>query len=98
LRALSTLPPSVSRKARFRCVLVLARAGKMIATFEGVVEGGIARQEMGTGGFGYDPIFLPKELSRTFAQLSATQKNSISHRGIAVARLRAFLEAYPLAG
>jgi XTP/dITP diphosphohydrolase len=53
---------------------------------------------MGTGGFGYDAIFLPMELSRTFAQLSATQKNSLSHRGIAVARLRAFLEAYPLAG
>jgi XTP/dITP diphosphohydrolase len=98
LRALSTLPPSVSRKARFRCVLVVAIAGKMIATFEGALDGSIARQEMGTGGFGYDPIFLPNELSRTFAQLSATQKNSISHRGIAVARLRAFLEAYPLAG
>ncbi|HEY2714217.1 MAG TPA: RdgB/HAM1 family non-canonical purine NTP pyrophosphatase [Chthoniobacterales bacterium] len=98
LQALAALPLSVSRQARFRCVLVLAMAGKMIATFEGVVEGRIARQEEGSAGFGYDPIFLPNELSRTFAQLSAEQKNSISHRGIAVAQLRAFLETCQLGG
>jgi XTP/dITP diphosphohydrolase len=98
LQALAALPSSVSRQARFRCVLILAMAGEMIATFEGVVEGSIARQQEGDGGFGFDPIFLPNESSRTFAQLSAEEKNSISHRGIAVAQLCAFLEARRLVG
>lgn len=98
LQALAALPSSVSRQARFRCVLILAMGGEMIATFEGVVEGSIARQQEGDGGFGFDPIFLPNESSRTFAQLSAEEKNSISHRGIAVAQLCAFLEARRLVG
>jgi XTP/dITP diphosphohydrolase len=92
LNALAALPPNISRHARFHCVLALANAGKIMATFEGLLEGTIAREEIGLEGFGYDPIFSPGGSNQTLAQLSAEQKNSISHRGKAVAQLCAFLE------
>jgi XTP/dITP diphosphohydrolase len=92
LNALAALPPNISRHARFQCVLALANAGKIMATFEGLLEGTIAREEIGLEGFGYDPIFRPSGSSQTLAQLSVEQKNSISHRGKAVAQLCAFLE------
>lgn len=81
----------VSRNARFRCVLVLARDSEIRATCEGCVLGTIARTATGTHGFGYDPIFVPDGYDRTFADLPATTKNEISHRGRAVAELRKVL-------
>jgi XTP/dITP diphosphohydrolase len=77
--------------ARFRCLLALARAGELIGTFEGAVEGTIADRPRGTAGFGYDPVFLPVGLTKTFAELSAEEKNRISHRAKAIALLRAEL-------
>jgi XTP/dITP diphosphohydrolase len=68
------------RSARFRCVLVLARNGAELARSEGIVEGWIAPTGRGHGGFGYDPVFVPEGESRTFAELSAEQKNRFSHR------------------
>ena len=60
--------------------------------FEGVVEGEIAEKAIGTTGFGYDPVFCPKGFSRTFAQMTAEEKNSISHRYKAVQKLVKFLK------
>jgi len=79
------------RRARFRCVLALARNGQMLETFEGVVEGTIVDQPRGSHGFGYDPIFVPKGFKRTFAELPAELKNRISHRAQAIRALRAGL-------
>lgn len=74
--------------ARFRCVLALARAGKVSQTFEGVVEGTIVDAPRGAGGFGYDPVFQPVGSMQTFAELSADEKNAISHRARAIRLLR----------
>lgn len=86
--------PSVAGpSARFRCVIALARAGKSLGTFEGVVEGTIVDLPRGKRGFGYDPIFLPKGFDQTFGELSAEMKNRISHRAKAIAALRKALPA-----
>jgi XTP/dITP diphosphohydrolase len=77
-------PPS----ARFRCVLALARDGELLDTFEGAVEGEIIDQPRGIGGFGYDPVFQPAGLTKTFAELSPVEKNQISHRANAIRLLR----------
>ena len=78
--------------ARFRCVMALAEAGRTVATFDGQVEGRILEQELGTGGFGYDPLFVPDGFQETFGQLPAEAKNSFSHRARALLALRVFLE------
>lgn len=88
--------PQERRTARFRCVLSLVRvkppqpalAGQL---FEGVCEGRIDQSARGTGGFGYDPLFIPAGHARSFAQLGAEEKNRISHRAQALARLRQWL-------
>jgi XTP/dITP diphosphohydrolase len=72
------------RSARFCCVIALAREGKILGTFEGVVEGMIVDSPRGTNGFGYDPIFVPQEFEQTFGELPAEVKNRISHRGRAI--------------
>jgi XTP/dITP diphosphohydrolase len=81
------------RRARFRCVLAVARAGQVLATFEGVVEGKIAERPRGSHGFGYDPIFIPNGCEQTFAELPEEVKNNISHRGQAIRDLSAKLAA-----
>jgi len=78
------------RSARFRCVIVLARAGRKFAAFGGSVEGVIINQEKGAGGFGYDPLFVPEGHCETFAQLGADVKNALSHRARALAGLLAW--------
>lgn len=76
------------RSARFRCVIVLARAGRKLAAFAGEVEGVIVNQHKGGGGFGYDPLFVPEGYCETFGQLPAEVKNSLSHRARALTKLR----------
>lgn len=79
------------RTARFRCCMSLAGEGKVIARSEGVIEGRIAFAEKGENGFGYDPLFyVPKYGCRT-AQMSAEQKNAVSHRGQAVRTMKKML-------
>ena len=80
-----------ARKARFVCVMVLARGGRVVAEFRGEVRGRIAAAPRGVSGFGYDPIFYYPSLRRTFAELPPEVKNAVSHRGRAVAKLRRFL-------
>jgi XTP/dITP diphosphohydrolase len=82
---------SGQRRARFRCVLAIARDGHVLATFEGIVEGKIAERARGSHGFGYDPIFIPNGFEETFAELSEDVKNSISHRAKAIRKLQAKL-------
>jgi XTP/dITP diphosphohydrolase len=76
------------RSARFRCVIALARSGKLLDTFEGVVEGNIVDSPRGTSGFGYDPVFQPTGFEQTFAEMPSELKNKISHRAQAIAALR----------
>ena len=79
------------RRARFRCVLAVAREGRVLGTFEGVVEGEIAERSRGSHGFGYDPVFVPDGFEETFAELPEELKNSISHRAKAIRKLQAKL-------
>ncbi|HWY51174.1 MAG TPA: RdgB/HAM1 family non-canonical purine NTP pyrophosphatase [Chthoniobacterales bacterium] len=89
LRELSTRNVAAEkRSARFRCVIALTRAGKLLGIFEGVVEGSIVDPARGAGGFGYDPVFQPTEFERTFAEMPPELKNKISHRAQAIAALR----------
>ena len=79
------------RSARFRTVISLLIDG-VEHQFEGVVEGRIIDEYRGSEGFGYDPIFIPEGSDRTFAQMSAAEKNALSHRGRAVKKLVAYLQ------
>jgi len=79
------------RTARFRCVVALVVDGQ-ITTFDGIVEGEITLEPRGNGGFGYDPIFKPQGYDRCFSELSADEKNSISHRGMAMKLLSEHLK------
>jgi XTP/dITP diphosphohydrolase len=77
--------------ARFRCVIVLARAGHIIATGQGTVEGSIVDPPRGTKGFGYDPVFQPAGYDKTFGELPSETKNTLSHRFRAIESLRRHL-------
>jgi len=90
-RVANTGTKSDRRRARFRCVLAVARDGHVLATFEGVVDGKIAERPRGSHGFGYDPIFIPDGFEETFAELPEQVKNNISHRAEAVRKLQAEL-------
>jgi XTP/dITP diphosphohydrolase len=81
------------RGARFATVITLSLEGE-IYTFTGSVEGEITTSASGNEGFGYDPIFLPRESDRTFAQMTMDEKASISHRGRAFAQMIDFLKHY----
>ena len=79
------------RTARFVCVLALARPDGRVETFDGEVRGEIALAPRGERGFGYDPVFVIAGDGRTMAELAEDEKNAISHRGLAAAKLRAAL-------
>lgn len=87
LRRLSELDAvgDPQRRARFRCVVVVASPNGTEHVVEGSVEGRIAPEPRGTGGFGYDPVFVPDDGDgRTFAEMTSAEKSSISHRGWAM--------------
>jgi XTP/dITP diphosphohydrolase len=83
---------AVNRAAKFHCVFVVARSGVVEWTTEGILDGQIAGEPLGDSGFGFDPIFWVPDLRKTLAQLTAEEKNRISARGRAVAKLKQFLE------
>lgn len=87
--------PEEQRTARFRCVIAVAAPDGRFKTAEGTCEGRIAFKPAGSGGFGYDPLFVPNGYEQTFAELPATIKNQISHRGQALHRIRPVLESLP---
>ena len=79
------------RRARFVCVIALVKRGRTIAVVSAAAEGEILDAPRGAGGFGYDPVFLVPTLGKTFAELSAAEKNRYSHRGKAFRKLLGFL-------
>lgn len=85
-KLLAEMRDTTDRRARFETVIALILDGKE-HTFRGRVDGHIAGERHGTGGFGYDPIFIPVETGISFAEMSAEDKNRISHRGRATALL-----------
>jgi XTP/dITP diphosphohydrolase len=87
LETLRAVTDPERRTARFRCVLAVARSGRTLATFDGVVEGRILFEPAGHDGFGYDPLFFHPESGCTTAQLSTCDKQRVSHRGQAIAAL-----------
>jgi len=84
-----------NRKARFRCVMVLAQDGEVLTSFDGAVEGRMLSELHGEGGFGYDPLFVPDGYDQTFSQLSEGIKNQLSHRAVAMQKVVAWLAASP---
>jgi XTP/dITP diphosphohydrolase len=90
-RLLAELGPTAPRRARFRCLLALVAPWGEEAVVEGVVEGVLTDRPRGTGGFGYDPIFLVPALGRTFGELPAVEKDRLSHRARAAAAARPIL-------
>ena len=84
--------PQEQRTARFVCCLCLASPEKVLLDTEGALEGLIADKEIGTNGFGYDPIFFVPDLKKTAAQLTREEKNAISHRGNAIRKLKPLLD------
>ena len=80
--------PTEKRTARFICCMCLAKSEEIIIEAKGTLEGIILEEEVGSNGFGYDPIFFIPSLNKTIAQLSQEQKNSISHRGNALKKLK----------
>lgn len=89
---LKNLDGAADRSARFVTVVALTE-GDAVRTFEGRVEGSILSAPEGDGGFGYDPVFLPREADRCFALMTAEQKDAISHRGRAVRKLIDYLHS-----
>lgn len=87
---LANLDGKTDRKAHFSTVIALVQ-GSEVKFFEGSVHGVITETPGGTEGFGYDPIFKPDGFEKTFAQMNADEKNSISHRGRATAQLVKYL-------
>lgn len=79
------------RNARFVCSIVLALPDGRTETFEGTVEGRIGREARGENGFGYDPVFYPGGGERTFAEMSPSEKDGMSHRGSALGKLRQYV-------
>ena len=92
-KLLSSLENKDNRKAKFRTVIALIMDGNEYL-FEGKVDGIILRSKKGTDGFGYDPIFLPEGFEQSFAEMEASHKNAISHRGRSVVKLAHFLEGF----
>jgi XTP/dITP diphosphohydrolase len=92
-KVLSLLVNSKMREARFRTVIALILDNKEYL-FEGIVDGTIISEKRGSGGFGYDPIFVPAGKTRTFAEMDLSEKNSVSHRARAFEKLKNFLIRY----
>ncbi len=95
-KLLALMEEAPQRDARFVCVVALAYPGGPTELFEGICRGSVAKAPRSDGhGFGYDPIFIVGGDGRTMAELSPEEKDLVSHRGLAVAKLRAHLGAEP---
>jgi len=90
--------PDEERTARFVSVIAICDAQGYVRTVRGECAGTIARVPAGSGGFGYDPLFIPHGYKQTYAQLSAAEKNRISHRGAALAKALPVLKEYWFGG
>lgn len=90
-KLLFNLKDKTNRKANFKTVICLNYQGKQ-HLFTGIINGKIIEEKIGNNGFGYDPIFVANDYTKTFAELSIEEKSNISHRGIAVKKLIKFLQ------
>jgi XTP/dITP diphosphohydrolase len=84
------------RRARFVCVIALAARGRVVAVFSDSVEGEILETSRGSSGFGYDPVFFFSPAAKSFAEMSADEKNQYSHRAKAFRKLADFLASSPV--
>ncbi|MEY4287429.1 MAG: hypothetical protein RL511_1518 [Bacteroidota bacterium] len=91
-KLLTALQKATDRSAQFKTVITYC-AASTILQFTGIVRGQIAREKAGTEGFGYDPIFIPEDQPKTFAQMPLSEKNKYSHRARATAQFLDFLRA-----
>lgn len=89
---LRRLKGNPNRRARFVCVIALAKAGKLLTMTDGAVQGEILDAPRGTNGFGYDPVFLYPPLQKSFGEIDAPTKLSVSHRGNALRKFFAALK------
>jgi XTP/dITP diphosphohydrolase len=83
--------PADRRTGRFRCVIVVAQGGKVLADFAGTVEGRLQWEPKGSEGFGYDPLFVPDGYEQSFAEMGPVVKNKISHRANAMEQVAQWL-------
>jgi XTP/dITP diphosphohydrolase len=93
MAAMKNVPPR-RRAARFRCALAFVAPGIGSRAVEGVCRGTILENPRGTGGFGYDPLFLPIGSDKTLAEMDLSLKNTISHRALAVKEILPILREY----
>ena len=93
LAALQQVPPD-QRAARFVCVIAVALPDNVLGLFEGVCHGVIGNEPRGTNGFGYDPLFVKTDYGKTFAELSSSVKNRMSHRALAFEKAAVIVERY----
>lgn len=92
-KLLAELEGKENRSAQFRTVIAFV-TGKNEFLFEGICRGEIIREKRGDKGFGYDPVFVPENHTKTFAELSSEEKNKISHRGLAVEKMINYLKSH----
>jgi XTP/dITP diphosphohydrolase len=93
LKDLKNIPPQ-ERGAQFVCCLAMAYPDGRTKTFFGYSRGRIGTEPRGKKGFGYDPVFLPEGFDRTFAEMTAEEKDALSHRGKAIEKLAEFLHSF----
>jgi XTP/dITP diphosphohydrolase len=86
-KVLAEMQGMTNRQAYFRTVVVLASPEKVLAQTDGIVYGEITNEDIGDGGFGYDPIFRERETGKTYAEMDDEEKNRLSHRGIALQKI-----------
>ena len=89
---LKNLETKSNSKARFRTVITLIGLEEKPIFFEGIVKGSIINERKGTSGFGYDPVFVPEGHTRTYAEMSLSEKSLVSHRAFAVKKLQQYLK------
>ena len=92
-KLLQELNGKTNRKAQFRTSICLLLEDKEYY-FDGICKGKIISERRGTNGFGYDPVFVPKGFTTTFAEMTDEEKNKISHRGLAIQKLTNLLQNY----
>ena len=92
---MAVYPEPHQRRARFQCALVLAKGGQLLGVFQGAVEGVLLGREQGSGGFGYDSLFVPDGYRDSFGVLPSEVKNAISHRSRALQAFQQWLVGHP---
>lgn len=97
LRLLKTVPRG-ERSCRFVCCMAIALRGRVLRTARGSVRGSIVFEPKGSSGFGYDPIFYYRPFGRTFGETPSREKNTVSHRGRALRKIKRFLLAFSTEG